>query len=72
MVPNYGAALWWACMDATTMEATYIPLRWWEDTRRNTTAGMGMMMFPLFTVYVTNMVQRYNKKSTSRRYSSQI
>ena len=24
-------------------------------------AGMGMMMFPIFTVYITNVVQNHNK-----------
>ena len=51
MVTSYSAALWWACMDVTTVgKIMSVAL-----------AGMGMMMFPIFTVYITNVVQNHNR-----------
>ncbi len=60
MVRNYGDALWWAFMDVTTVGS---------DINAQTTsgkilsvflAGLGMMMFPIFTVYITNKIQELN------------
>lgn len=63
MVPNYGAALWWAFMDATTIGSNIYPMTVVGKILGVVLAGMGMMMFPLFTVYITNWVQRYNKRN---------
>ncbi|WP_301345050.1 potassium channel family protein, partial [uncultured Muribaculum sp.] len=72
MVPNYGAALWWACMDATTIGSNIYPVTVVGKILAVILAGMGMMMFPLFTVYVTNMVQRYNKKHFPKIFQSEF
>lgn len=63
MVPNYGAALWWACMDATTIGSNIYPVTVVGKILAVIVAAMGMMMFPLFTVYITSLVQRYNKRT---------
>lgn len=62
MVPNYGAALWWACMDATTIGSNIYPVTVTGKILGVLLAALGMMMFPLFTVYITNWVQRYNRR----------
>ncbi len=73
MVPNYGAALWWACMDATTIGSNIYP--------RYVGGGKILAVIlrrhghddvPLFTVYVTNMVQRYNKKHFPKIFQSEF
>jgi len=62
LVPNYGAALWWALMDATTIGSYIYPVTVTGKILAVILAALGMMMFPLFTVYITNLVQRYNKR----------
>lgn len=79
LVPNYGAALWWALMDATTIGSYIYPVTVTGKILAVVLAALGMMMFPLFTVYITNWVQRYNKRHnpalfedefTDKRYSA--
>lgn len=65
LVPNYGAALWWALMDATTIGSYIYPVTVTGKILAVVLAALGMMMFPLFTVYITNWVQRYNKRHNS-------
>ncbi len=62
LVPNYGAALWWALMDATTIGSYIYPVTVTGKILAVILAALGMMMFPLFTVYITNWVQRYNRR----------
>lgn len=61
-VTSYGDALWWALMNLVTVGCNISPV---------TAAGKivavilpitGMIMFPLFTVYLTDYVTRANKK----------
>ena len=49
LVNDYGDALWWAFMDVTTVLSVLL-------------AALGMMMFPIFTVYITNLIQQSNKR----------
>ena len=61
MVTNYSAALWWACMDVTTVGSNIYAVTTFGKVMSVALAGMGMMMFPIFTVYITNVVQNHNK-----------
>lgn len=63
-VESFGDALWWACMNMTTVGAEIFPV---------TTIGkvicvilpiMGMAMFPVFTVYVTSIYERGERGTT--------
>ena len=72
MVPNYGAALWWAFMDATTIGSNIYPVTVVGKILAVILAGMGMMMFPLFTVYITNWVQRYNKRNAPALFNAEF
>lgn len=61
MVTDYSAALWWACMDVTTVGSNIYALTPFGKVMSVMLAGLGMMMFPIFTVYITNLVQDHNK-----------
>lgn len=72
MVPNYGAALWWACMDATTIGSNIYPVTVVGKILGVVLAALGMLMFPLFTVYITNWVQRYNRTHNPAIFNSEF
>lgn len=62
LVTNYGDALWWAFMDVTTVGSNIIAVTVTGRVLSVVLAALGMMMFPIFTVYVTSLVQRANKE----------
>lgn len=62
-VPDFGAALWWACMDATTTGCEIQPVTTAGKIVGMVLAGMGMVMFPLFTVYITNIARTLAAKT---------
>lgn len=57
-VHSYWNALWWASMDTTTIGCDIQPLTVVGKVTSAVLACMGVMVFPLFTVYVTNLVTR--------------
>lgn len=59
LVPDYGAALWWAWMDATTIGSDIYPTTAVGKLLGVVLAALGMLMFPLFTVYITDWVRRH-------------
>lgn len=59
MVPDFGAALWWACLDATTLGSPINPVTPVGKIIGAVLACMGMLMFPLFTVFITDLVRRH-------------
>lgn len=62
LVKSYGDALWWAFMDVTTVGSNIIAVTPTGRVLSVLLAALGMMMFPIFTVYVTSLVQRRNKE----------
>lgn len=62
LVTGYGDALWWAFMDVTTVGSNIIAVTVTGRVLSVLLAALGMMMFPIFTVYVTSLVQRRNQK----------
>ena len=60
-VKNYDDALWWAFMDATTVGSNIEAVTPVGRVLSVLLAALGMMMFPIFTVYVTNILTK-NKK----------
>lgn len=58
MVPDFWAALWWAAMDATTSGSNINPVTPVGKATGCVISVMGMIMFPLFTVYITDTVRR--------------
>lgn len=57
-VTGYWTALWWACMDATTIGCDIQPVTAVGKVVSAVLACMGVLVFPLFTVYVTSLTKR--------------
>lgn len=66
----YGDALWWAFMNVTTVGSNIVAMTVTGKVLTVVLAAIGMMMFPIFTVYVTNMVT--NKSIISRKTTKEI
>lgn len=65
-ITGYWLALWWACMDATTIGCDIQPVTVVGKIISAVLSCMGVMIFPLFTVYITTLVQRYNARTNPR------
>ena len=60
-VKNYDDALWWAAMDVTTIGSNIVAVTPVGRVLSVILAVVGIMMFPVFTVYVTSLInQRRN------------
>ncbi|MDE6276814.1 MAG: potassium channel family protein [Muribaculaceae bacterium] len=57
-VSDYTDALWWAAMDVTTVGSNISPVSPEGRILAVVVAALGMMMFPIFTVYVTSLITR--------------
>lgn len=64
LVKGYSDAIWWAFMDATTVGSNIIAVTPLGKVLSVMLAAVGMMMFPIFTVYITTLVERKNKEQT--------
>lgn len=64
MVGSYGDALWWALMDVTTVGSNIYAVTVAGKGMSVALAAIGMMMFPIFTVYITSLVQKRNGGNT--------
>lgn len=61
-VSNYGDSIWWAFMDVTTIGSNVIAVTPLGRVLSVVLAALGMMMFPIFTVYITSVIARRNKE----------
>lgn len=61
LVVSYTSALWWAFMDVTTVGSNIVAVTPVGRVLSVVLAALGMMMFPIFTVYITNIIQQHNK-----------
>ena len=66
-VTDYWSALWWACMNVTTIGCYITPMSVAGKICGAVLAASGMLMLPLFTVFVTNRVKSYNQRSRNQR-----
>lgn len=57
---GFGNALWWAWMNTTTVGAAIFPVTTVGKVLAVLLPSLGMMFFPIFTIYVTNI---YNVKA---------
>ena len=71
MVTDYWSALWWAFMDVTTVGSNIYAVTPTGKILSVVLAALGMMMFPIFTVYVTSLVQQANKRKEEYYQSQQ-
>ncbi|MCM1076225.1 MAG: ion channel [Bacteroides sp.] len=60
-VTDFGLALWWACMNATTLGCDIYPVTVTGKILGCVLSVGGIVMFPLFTVYITSLITRYTK-----------
>lgn len=61
LVVDYYSALWWAFMDVTTVGSNIVAVTPVGRVLSVVLAALGMMMFPIFTVYITNIIQSHNR-----------
>lgn len=66
-VTKYTDALWWSCMAVTTEGSSISPVTSVGRTLNVILAGMGIIMFPVFTVYVTNLINRKQKETNAHK-----
>ena len=57
---GFGNALWWAWMNVTTVGAAIFPVTAVGKVLAVMLPGLGMMFFPIFTIYVTNIYTARN------------
>lgn len=65
-VHNFWSALWWASLELTTIGASINPVTPTGKVLAGILASMGMIMFPLFTVYMTDLVRRSFRRTKSQ------
>lgn len=61
-VKGFGTALWWAGLNVTTVGAPLFAVTPIGKILTVLLPGLGMVLFPLLTVYVTHLVQRSVQK----------
>ncbi len=71
LVTDYGDALWWAFMDVTTVGSNIIAVTTTGRVLSVVLAALGMMMFPIFTVYITSLIQKENERKRQYYQSQQ-
>lgn len=60
-VNNFGTALWWACMNATTIGCNIYPVTVAGKVLGCILSVGGIIMFPLFTVFITSLIRQYTR-----------
>lgn len=60
-INTYWTSLWWCCLEMTTIGSPINPLTVTGKVLAAILSAMGMMMFPLFTVYLTQKLKKYIK-----------
>lgn len=63
-VPTYGDALWWTIMDLTTCGCNINPITPWGKALGVVLSAAGLILFPVFTVYLTNALGSKNNKGS--------
>lgn len=63
LVTDYNDALWWALMDCTTVGSNIVAVTPVGRVLSVLVAALGMMMFPIFTVYITSLITRYHSST---------
>ena len=69
-VSTIGDSVWWAFMNVTTVGAKVFAVTTVGKVLSVALAAAGMMMFPIFTVYVTDVIQSYNSKKNGKNKTS--
>lgn len=61
-VKSYWDVLWWATMTVTTVGSNIIPITTEGKIATGTLATTGLTIFPIFTVYITTLVQDFSAR----------
>lgn len=61
-VKSYGDALWWAFMNVTTVGSNIFAKTATGEVLSVVLAASGMMLFPIFTVFITNRFQAQKQR----------
>lgn len=61
-VTDYDDALWWASMNVTTLGSNIIAKTAVGKVLAVVLGALGMMLFPVFTVYVTSLIKRQRQE----------
>lgn len=61
-VSGFDDALWWAFMNATTVGSNIVAVTTTGRVLSVLTAAAGVMMFPIFTVYITSLIEKRNQQ----------
>lgn len=61
-VKNYGDVVWWASMTVTTLGSEILPVTTVGKVSTVILAVTGITIFPIFTIYLSTMVQTLNHK----------
>ena len=70
-IDSYTTALWWSSMQTTTVGMPFDPVTSLGKVLAGILSAMGMMMFPMFTAYLTAIVRkRYAPKRPAANESS--
>src|SRR5690606_9502219 len=69
-VTKYTDCLWWAAMNVTTVGSNIYAITTGGRILSFVLAALGMMMFPIFTVYITSVIQKVNNKSDIKEENS--
>lgn len=65
-VKNYYDVLWWASMTVTTLGSNIIPVTSIGKVSTAIVAITGITIFPIFTVYITTMIQDWKTKEKEK------
>lgn len=66
-VHDFGDAVWWACMNLTTVGADIVAVTLIGRVLTVLLPTMGMLMFPIFTVYVTQLYTRNRQQDSGKQ-----
>ena len=69
-VKTYADALWWAAMDMTTVGSNIVPITPLGRILAVLLAALGTMMFPIFTVYITSLIQDHHRRKNAQQSQS--
>lgn len=70
-VNSYWTALWWGALELTTIGSPINPCTPTGKVLAAILAAMGMIIFPLFTVYLSDMVRRYVSRHQAQPQQNQ-
>lgn len=65
-ITDYWSSLWWCSLEATTIGAPINPVTVAGKILAAVLSAMGVIMFPLFTVYLGDMVKRYIDRNSAK------